>query len=176
MEENNLICLSLIYYDKQKQKYKKYYNDKNNLELHYGIDPIFKLKNDDKILMEGNYNFIGRYDKGNNTFRWGWDYLYISRKKELMTSNTYYFKKIINYIFSLYINEKIHEKNMEKIIFYYDIKNMFLHHEYLIENPTQLELLLAITLYITKSDLLYKLDNIEENYTEYYILRNIEIL
>ena len=86
MEENNLICLSFIYYDMQKKKYKKYYNDKNNLELYYETDPVFKLKDDDKILMKGNYNFIGRYDKNNNIFRWGWDFLYINSRKELMTS------------------------------------------------------------------------------------------
>lgn len=174
MEENNLITEAFIYYDIQKKKYKKYYNDKNNLELSYNSELFFKLKNNDKILMKGTYNFIGIFYKDCKKFRWAWDYLYINNNKELMTSNTRFLTKIINYISSLYINEKITE--IEKIIFYYDIKNIFLRYEYIIEIPLHLELLLAITLYITKSDLVYKLDNKEQNCTEYYILKNVEIL
>jgi hypothetical protein len=173
MKDNNLISLSFIYYDMQKQKYKKYYNDKNNLQLYdyNNNEPNFELKNGPEILMKGNFNFIGRFDKDNNTFRWGWDYLYISNQNKFITNNTYYIKKIINYIFTLNINAD----NIEELIFYYDIKNMFLHNKYTIENPIQLEQLLAITLYITKSDLIYKIDNIKDNYTEYYVLRNVQI-
>jgi hypothetical protein len=170
---NNLISLSLIHYDMQKKKYKKFYNNNNKLILHYYNNvPIFELKNNDKILMKGNYNFIGMISKTDNKFRWGWDYLYIDHNKQFMTNNTYYIKKIINYIFNLNINAN----NVEELIFYYDIKNMFLHNIINIENPIQLEQLLAITLLITKSDLIYKIDNTNNNHTEYYILRNVEIL
>jgi hypothetical protein len=174
MKDNNLIALSFIYYDMQKQKYKKYYNDNYNLKLYDEInnEPTFELKDGAKIVMKGNFNFIGLFDKDDNTFRWGWDYLYISNQNKFITNNTYYIKRIINYIFSLNINGD----NIDELIFYYDIKNMFLHNKHIIENPIQLEQLLAITLYLTKSDLIYKIDNINENHTEYYILRNVQIL
>ena len=87
-----------------------------------------------------------------------------------MTNNTYYIKKIIKYIFNLNINAK----NVEELIFYNDIKNMFLHSTNIIENPIQLEQILAITLFITKSDLIYKIN--KEHKTEYFLLRNVEIL
>ena len=173
-DNNNLISLSLIYYDTQKKKYKKYYNRNNNLILNYhNNEPVFELKNGNKILMKGDYNFIGMVSKTDNKFRWGWDYLYINDQQQFMKNNTYYIKKIINYIFNLNINAN----NVEELIFYNDIKDMFLHNIINIENPIQLEQLLAITLLITKSDLIYKINNANKNYTEYYILRNVvEIL
>jgi hypothetical protein len=166
-----LISLSFINYDKQTKKYKKYYN--NEITLNYCDDkPIFELNNDKKILMKGDFNFIGRFFKNTNIFKWGWDFLYINHNKQFMKNNTYYIKKIINYIFNLNINAD----NIEELIFYYDIKNMFLHNNYKIEFPIQLEQILAITLLITKSDLIYKVDNVEKNYTDYYILRNVKTL
>ena len=68
----DLISLSFINYDMQIKKYKKYYNNNNKLILHYNNNnqPIFELKNDDKILMKGDYNFIGIYGKQDNDFRW----------------------------------------------------------------------------------------------------------
>jgi len=175
MQQDNLIYSSFIEYDKKKIKYKKYYNKNNKLILNYSNNdlPFFELKKDDKILMKGDYNFIGVFSKINNKFQWGWDILYLNTKKNVfMKNNTYYIRKIINYIFDLNINAK----NIEELIFYYDIKNMFLHNIIIIENPIQLEQLLAITLYITKSDLIYKIYNVEGNYTEYYLLRNVKIL
>jgi hypothetical protein len=164
-----LISLSFIYYDMQTKKYKKYYN--NELTLNYNDDkPTFKLEKDTKILMKGDYNFIGRFFKTTKIFKWGWDFLYIDKKKNFIKNNTYYIKKIINYIFNLNINAN----NVEELIFYNDIKNIFLHNKYVIENPIQLEQLLAITLYITKSDLIYKINN--ESFTEYYLLKNVEPL
>jgi hypothetical protein len=172
MLNKDLISLSFIYYDMQKKKYKKYYNKNNKLILHHYDEPIFELKNDTKILMKGNYNFIGIFYKDDNTFNWGWDILYIDNKQTFIKNNTYYIRQIINYIFDLNINAK----NVEELIFYNDIKNIFLHNTINIENPIQLEQLLAITLCITKSNLIYKINNTDKNYTEYYILRNVEIL
>jgi hypothetical protein len=175
MQQDNLVSLSLIYYDMQINKYKKYYNKNNKLMLFYNENnqPVFKLENDTKLLMKGDYNFIGAFLKTTNQFQWGWDILFVnSTEKKFMKNNTYYIRKIINYIFDLNIDAK----NVEELIFYNDIKNMFLHNMFNIENPIQLEQLLAITLNVTKSDLIYKIDNVDKNYTEFYILRNVEIL
>ncbi len=169
-----LVSLSFIYYDMKIKKYKKYYNKNNELMLFYNKnnEPVFKLQNDTKILMKGDFNFIGIFYKDDNSFHWGWDILYINDEQKFMKNNTYYIRKIINYIFDLNIDAQ----NIEELIFYYDIKNMFLHNKIIIENPIQLEQLLAITLCITKSDLIYKKNKVDKNYTEYYILRNVEKL
>lgn len=128
--------------------------------------------------MKGDYNFIGSYYKELKTFKWGWDYIYINNQitRQLITTNTYYLKKIIDYILSLYNNEKVFDHEIEKITFYYDIKKMFLVNEFKIRNILELEILLAITLYITKSDLIYKLYNEKQKCNDYYILRNINII
>lgn len=199
MQEN--ISESLKKYDNSFEEYKEYYkiNFKNKLNFKVNlIDdvPIFELKNNNKILMTGDYNLIGVYDKNNKKFKWGWDIIYsysiqknenenknkmyyISDKQDelskdiiLNINNTYYIKKIINYIFNL----KINLNNFKELFFYDDMKNIFLHHIIYNVNRLQLELLLAMTLYITKSDLIWKVNDNDKNYRIYYLLRNVKKL
>jgi hypothetical protein len=202
MQEN--ILESFKYFDNSVKKYKEYYkiNIKNKLNFKVNlIDdiPVFELKNDKKILMKGDYNLIGIFGKKENTnikyFRWGWDLLYHTNKdnknesdtyyinnKEIVTNkneeiiyninNTYYIKKIINYIFDL----KINVNNYKEMFFYEDMKKIFLRHMIEIENPLQLDLLLAMTLYITKSNLIWKENDDDNMITRYYLLRNVQEL
>lgn len=199
MQEN--ISESLIFYDNSLKKYKKYYKNNNKLILFVDFIndvPIFELKNDNKIFMKGDYNLIGLYveENGKKYFRWGWDYLYstnilstkgvhntniynyddpLPNKNNdivLNINNTYFIKKIINYIFDL----KININNSKEKFYYVDMKNIFLHHIVEIENPLQMELILAMTLLITKSDLIWKVDDEKDNYTRYYLLRNVKEL
>ena len=199
MQEN--ISESLIFYDNSLKKYKKYYKNNNKLILFVDFIndvPIFELKNDNKIFMKGDYNLIGLYveKNGKKYFRWGWDYLYntnilstkgvhntniynyddpLPNKNNdivLNINNTYFIKKIINYIFNL----KININNSKEKFYYVDMKNIFLHHIVEIENPLQMELILAMTLLITKSDLIWKVDDEKDNYTRYYLLRNVKEL
>jgi hypothetical protein len=202
MQEN--ILESFKYFDNSVEKYKEYYkiNIKNKLNFKVNlIDdiPVFELKNDKKILMKGDYNLIGIFGKKENTnikyFRWGWDLLYHTNKdnknesdtyyinnKEIVTNkneeiiyninNTYYIKKIINYIFDL----KINVNNYKEMFFYEDMKKIFLRHMIEIENPLQLDLLLAMTLYITKSNLIWKENDDDNMITRYYLLRNVQEL
>ena len=202
MQEN--ILESFKYYDNSVEKYKEYYkiNIKNKLNFKVNlIDeiPVFEIKNDKKILMKGDYNLIGIFGKKENTnikyFRWGWDLLYHTNKdnknesdtyyinnKEIVTNkneeiiyninNTYYIKKIINYIFDL----KINVNNYKEMFFYEDMKKIFLRHMIEIENPLQLDLLLAMTLYITKSNLIWKVNDDDNMITRYYLLRNVQEL
>jgi hypothetical protein len=204
MQEN--ISESLKKYDYSFEKYKEYYkiNKKNKLTFKVNlIDdvPVFELKNNIKILMTGDYNLIGVYDKKNKKFRWGWDMIYSKQKNKtvnenenenkmyyidenkqskdiilnkediiLNINNTYYIKKIINYIFDL----KINLNNFKELFFYDDMRNIFLHHIINIKNRLQIELILAMTLYITKSDLIWKVNDNDNNYRIYYLLRNVK--
>ncbi len=79
--------------------------------------------------------------------------------------NTYVIKKILNYILKMKIKNKGIIKNFRKI---------FLRYQYNISYPLELELILAMTLYITKSDMIYRDDN--KKIIFYYLLRNVEIL
>ena len=56
-----------------------------------------------------------------------------------------------------------------------NIRNIFLRYQYNISYPLELELILATTLYITKSDMIYR-DVNNKNIIFYYLLRNVEIL
>jgi len=176
---------SFKYYDNSLKKYKKYYKDDNNkIKLNLTNDLTnanFELINNNKILMSGEYNFIGIYGYENDKkyFRWGWDTIISYKEDEennesIITNtnknNTYYIKKIINYIFDL----KINVNNFKEIFFYKNVKNTFLHYMIEIEFPLQLELLLAMTLLITKSDLIWKEKC--KNYTKYYLLKNVKEL
>ena len=191
MQEN--ISESFKYYDNSLKEYKKYYNINKKIKLNFKINlidniPVFELKNENKVLMRGDYNLIGIFGKkeGTNTkyFRWGWDILYyakydnnlINENKNndvlLNINNTHYIKKIINYIFDL----KINVNNYKEVFFYEHMKEIFLRHIIEIENPLQLDMLLAMTLYITKSDLIWRVVGDDNNITRYYLLRNVKKL
>ena len=199
MQEN--IPESFKYYDNSLKKYKKYYNINKKLKLKLKLNviddkPTFELKNNNTIIMKGDYNLIGLYgyNKGVKSFRWGWDCLYTTNnknntsylKKDILINkneniskdilininDTYLIKKIINYIFDL----KININNFEEVFFYEDMKNTFLHYMIEINNPLQLELLLAMTLLITKSDLIWKVTDDDNMFTRYYLLRNVKEL
>jgi hypothetical protein len=154
MENNNLVNLSLAYYDERKKKYKKYYNPQFTLE---GViienTKQYYLNNNNINIFKCEVHFIGRFYKDNNIFRWGWAYLDDKNK------NLDIFKQIINYLF--------YKDNI--------IRKLFLRFRMTIKYPLELELILAITLYITKSDMIYKETN-KDNITYYYLLKNIEML
>jgi hypothetical protein len=174
MKENNLIALSLIYYDTQKKKYKKYYKKDYNLilkTLNNDLDlPIFYLQKNNINLIQGNFNIIGIFDKNNNEFRWGWDLIILNKSNKLVKNNTYFIRQIINYIFDYNINE---ENIDEDLLFYKDLKNIFLNPIIYIKNPIQLEIILAITQYITKSEMIFKKYNKNQNIDKFYLLKNI---
>jgi hypothetical protein len=174
MKENNLIALSLIYYDTQKEKYKKYYKKDYKLILEINDNhldlPKFFLQKNNINLIEGNFNIIGIFYKNKNEFRWGWDLIILNHFKQLIKNNTYFIRQIINYIFDYNINE---ENIDEELLFYKDLKNYFLNPIIYIKNPIQLEKILAITQYITKSEMIYKISDIKNNRDNFYILKNI---
>lgn len=182
MKENNLIALSLIYYDTQKEKYKKYYKKDYNLILEINDNhldlPTFILQKNNINLIEGNFNIIGIFYKNNNEFRWGWDLIILNQFKQLIKNNTYFIRQIINYIFDYNIEQdNINGNNTdEDLLFYKDLKNIFLNPIISIKNPIQLEKILAITQYITKSEMIFKKSDIKRNRDKFYLFKNIKNL
>ena len=155
MENNNLVELSLIYYDINKKKSKKYNNPQFTLEpdiigntgLYYLNNNINNIK-----IFKCEVHFIGKFYKDTKIFQWGWATFDTNNK------NVYIFKQIISYIF---LKDQF-------------IKRLFLRFEMIIEYPLELELILAITQYITQSDMIYK--QTKKNIINYFILKNIEML
>jgi hypothetical protein len=164
MENNNLIKLSFNYYDLKKKEYKKYYNPIYK-KYHDSTTNITYLKNNNNNILKVEEQFLGSFDKNTNIFTWGW-YYYVNISEHSHYDNTYIIKKILNYILKMKI------KNKDMI---YNIRNIFLRYQYNISYPLELELILAMTLYITKSDMIYREDDKKEKIV-YYLLRNVEIL
>lgn len=156
MENNNLVNLSLAYYDERNKKYKKYYNPQFTLkkmitehtQQHY-LNNNFNNIN----IFKCEIHFIGKFNKDTNIFQWGWATIDDNNK------NIYIFKEMINYIF---LKDSF-------------IRKLFLRYKMNIKYPLELELILAMTLYITKSDMIYRDDN-NKKIIFYYLLRNVEIL
>lgn len=156
MENNNLVNLSLAHYDERNKKYKKYYNPQFTLEedIIENTKQYYLNNNINNInIFKCEVHFIGKFNKDNNKFQWGWATLDDNNK------NIDIFKQIINYIF--YKNSFI--------------RKLFLRYKMNILYPLELELILAITLYITKSDMIYKKQK-ENNITHYFLIKNIEML
>lgn len=177
MKDNNLIALSLIYFDIQKEKYKKYYKKNIDLILQHVYDedlylPNFIFKKNNLQILEGDYNIIGIFYKNTNEFRWGWDFIYLSKNNNLIKNNTYFIRQIINYILDFNINKD----NLEQDIFLYtNLKEFFLKPKILIKNKLELEIILAITQFITKSEMIYKKYDKKNNIDKFYLLKNIKI-
>lgn len=155
MENNNLVNLSLIYYDINKKKYKKYNNPQFTLEPDIiGNTGLYYLNNNinNINIFKCEVHFIGKFYKDTNIFQWGWATFDSDNK------NIYIFKQIISYIF---LKDKF-------------IKRLFLRYKMNILYPLELELILAITQYITKSDMIYK--QTKKNIINYFVLKNIEML
>lgn len=156
MENNNLVKLSLAYYDERNKKYKKYYNPQFTLEekIIENTAQYYLNNNINNInIFKCEFFFIGKFYKDKQKFEWGWGTL------DNNNDNMYIFKQIINYIFF--------KDNF--------IRKLFLRYKMNIKNPLVLELILAITLYITKSDMIYKKQK-ENNITYYFLIKNIEML
>ena len=166
MENNNLIELSFNYYDLKKKEYKKYYNSSIYKQNYDPTTNIFYLKKNNNNILKFEKQLLGSFNKDTNIFTWGWYYYHIDNKNNIHYDNTYVIKKILNYILKMKI------KNKDMIL---NIRNIFLRYQYDILCPLELELILATTLYITKSDMIYR-DDKNEKIIFYYLLRNVEIL
>jgi hypothetical protein len=162
MENNNLIELSFNYYDLKKKEYKKYYNSSIYEHNYDRTTNIFYFKKNNNNILKFEKQLLGSFNKDTNMFTWGW-YYYID---DIKHDNTYVINKILNYIFKMKI------KNNDITL---NIRNIFLRYQYNISYPLELELILATTLYITKSDMIYR-DVNNKNIIFYYLLRNVEIL
>lgn len=178
---NNIISLSLSYYDKQKKKYKKFYSNdltfnfievKNELSL-----PKFELKRNDDLIIEGSFNIIGFYFPNEKIWKWSWNVPY-TFDHGVPTKNRYYImKKLINYALDL---EFPQNKSREEITFVSDLKHYLLSSQINISHPIELEKILALSLYITHSDMIYRISPGDKNYIYenaivYYIFTDLNI-
>ena len=139
MNSENLIKNAIKYYDEKSEKFGAI--NKDNVILHVPsnkesdiIEPNIDI-NINKIKYKGNFSLLGEVIKYNNInmFRWAWS---DNKSKNL----TYLTRKILYYGLDI-----TNEENL-------DLKQILLNSVVELGNILSLETLIAISLYLTKSD------------------------
>jgi hypothetical protein len=160
--DNELILNMYHMYDVQNEKYKQYIKEialfkeiKSNNDLEPNIMEFYDNKG--KKILKAKHQVLGRYYEKDNIWKWGWS---LTMHKSL----NYFIKKILDYGFNLTNSD---DKN--NIVF--TIKNIIINSIIKIKN---INFILALSLYITKADIIWIAK--EKDFTNYYLLKDIEIL
>lgn len=175
MNEENMVSLSLKYYDKQREKHRQYYSDEYRLVLnHDGTDvdfPTFDFfDKGNKSVLHGVYNILGFYFKEERMWCWGWGL------SSPVKSSVYLSRKILNYGLDSIVD--FGKENRNKFFLNISTRTDLLSSRIDIEHPIQLEQYLAIGQYVTKCDMVYKLDDYPEygsNVSAYLILKYTDL-
>lgn len=152
------------YYDIHNSKYESYISKisytkeiKSQNDLNNNIIEIYDNKN--KKILKATYYYLGRYYDNENIWVWGWSIL-------MHKSLNYYIKKIFDYGFNITIEDK--DKSNKTLLI---IKTIILNSIVKILN---IDFILALSMYISKAEYIY--NNKVDNYVNYYLLKDIEIL
>jgi hypothetical protein len=158
-----LVKKSLLNYDNQNQKYKKYIENKK-----YTVD-ISKTT----LMFDNNkkfkFNIAGVFDSTNQVWMWGWmipDY----RVNEIE-----YIKKLLDY--GIKINPDILKEKLTVDKLY--LKSILVNSRFLINDKTQIDIILSISCYLLKEnfDFVYPVKKYlnDTNYIQiFYLLKEIE--
>lgn len=158
----NIIALALSYYDKYHKenevlydtKYNIIINDKNN-------NRNVQIKLNENIVKEGYFNILGIFFPENNTFVWGWSLPYSSINNNSDKDQTYLSRRILNYALDMDFDSR------NPMI--YELRTELLSNKIKIEHPYQLEKLIAVSQYITKTQMVYKIKNEYSNADVWYL-------
>jgi hypothetical protein len=131
------------------------------IENNTNLTPKIKLYDFNKnLLLESAYENVGIYKQKNNTWIWAWSMNAINNNQNFISRN------ILSYSFKLRS-----EINSEFLL-----KSILLDSKHLIKNKLQLEILLALSSYLSKFHFILKipyLPNTAVNAEEYINYRNL---
>ena len=145
MEEHDIYQYKIINFLK-KIEYLKI----NNINLN--ITPRIKFYDINKnLLFESGYEILGKYNQKNSTWYWGWSILSINNNQNFISRN------ILNYSF------KLNFDTQQEVL----LKSILLQSRHLIKNKMQLEILLAISSYLSKFQFIFKVPFLPEIFNEY---------
>ena len=157
IEEHDLYEYKILNFLK-KIEYFKIQNDRN-------LTPRIKLFDSNKnLLLESSFENVGIFKQKNNIWQWGWSMNSINNNQNFISRN------ILTYSFKL----------KTEIPSEYLLKAILLESKHFIKNKLQLEILLAISSYLSKFHFILKLPilpniNFEEeyiNYTKLFVDKN----
>lgn len=146
-KQNDIIINALRYYDKNQEQYFDLYNrfkhwtlHKNDKDMEHNKITFFDKNN--KQIFESEYETLGVYYNKSNLWVWSWTIPYI--RKNLI----YISKRILNHVldFDDFENEST-----------FFIKSEFLSSKFIVSDPVQLDLHVAIASYIGKQKFVYGL-------------------
>jgi len=149
IEEHDIYEYKILNFFK-KIEYFKINNDRN-------LTPRIKLFDSNKnLLLESSFENVGIFKQKNNIWQWGWSMNSINNNQNFISRN------ILSYSFKL----------KSDIPSEYLLKSILLDSKHTIKNKLQLEILLAISSYLSKFHFILKLPylpnvNFEEEYINY---------
>ena len=165
------------YYDQKTELYEPYFEKSNIInridsETDFEM-PVLKLFSDKKLILQGNISLIASHDINLSVWQWGWNLPFYNK------SENYIARKLLHYAMDI---DVFKEKDpFGAAIFKSELLNSKIHLQW---PKIEIEKLLAISLYLTKSDYYYirPIINIEiqSNTPEpiaymYYLIKNITV-
>jgi hypothetical protein len=169
--ENKLVIDAFNYYDSNKDKdYKKrFYSYKRELSGNDNEKSIITIfdKDENKVL-KSEYELIGTYNIFANLWTWGWAEL------KLPKNVTYTSRKMLHYGLDIMFDK---ERNNISDLY---LKSILTSSDININNQLQLEMLLAISSYLTKiPDIIHIKETVgpkkDDISYEYLLLSNIKL-
>lgn len=134
IEEHDIYEYKIINFIK-KIKYLKFNNNPN-------LTPRIKFFDSDKnLLLDSGFENIGIYKQKNNIWQWGWSMNAINNNQNSISRN------ILTYSFKL----------KSDIPSEFLLKSILLDSKHIIKNKLQLEILLALSSYLSKFHFIFKL-------------------
>lgn len=159
---NNIVPISLIKYDEMTLKYNKDFL-KSNVDFIKNNDPLKRnkiiIKKNSKQVIKGEYEVLGYFDRTHKIWIWGWAIPHLEKCENQLIRN------LLNY--GLDIDNKIHPTdNSDEIKFY--LKTQLITSRFRINNFEQIEIFLALSMYLTKQSIIYP--HRFQNITVYYFV------
>ena len=153
-EHTNLVVNALEYYDMNNEKYSHLYKNTAYYSLVYtnidmGKNTILLYDNDKNLLIKSAYEIIGLYSNTTSVWAWAWAIPYFYK------NSTYISKKIINYGIDL---------DPDQIT----LKTELITSRFRISNPTQIDIHVAVTSYLSKNPVVFSFLLDEEESHKHY--------
>jgi hypothetical protein len=165
MDSKNLIKKAYKYYDEQFLKYENIYNKISSFKLLDADSDMKKPKvkfydNNNKLLFESNWEFMGNYYQNHNLWIWSWG---IPNTKK---NETYISKELLRYGCDINLeNNNTNDKFLKMIL---------TNSRFIIKNQISLDLLTHICLYLSKKEfVIYTPD--DNNTLKYFYIYDIKI-
>lgn len=129
----------------KKIEYLKIINNKN-------LTPRINFYDSDKkLILDSGFEIVGKYNQKNNLWQWGWSMGFINNNQNFISRN------ILEYCFKL-------KSDIPNEIL---LKSILLDSKHIIKNNLHLEILIALSSYLSKFHFIFKLPDLP--YTSDYI-------